>query len=95
MSATNDQEVIVTDYPKPAFNAAEKRETTRSTIALIYVWGFLGIIAVALIGAGVLLFLGHLKFNNVKDILVTLSGILSGPFGFIIGYYFKAESKND
>jgi hypothetical protein len=87
--------VTVSDYKETSFDSTKERETTRSTIALIYVWGFLLIIGLALIGSGILLYFGFLKFNDVKDVVVTLSGVLSGPFGFIIGYYFKAESKND
>ena len=26
---------------------------------------------------------------DVKDMLVAISGVLSGPLGFIIGYYFR------
>ena len=30
---------------------------------------------------------------DVKDMLVAISGVLSGPLGFIIGYYFKASKE--
>lgn len=66
-----------------------KRETTRSSIAMIYVLAYLAIIAGALI-------LGAFKNYTItdnKDILLAISGILSGPLGFIIGYYFKASSE--
>jgi hypothetical protein len=29
--------------------------------------------------------------TDIKDILLAESGILSGPLGFIIGFYFKEE----
>lgn len=66
-----------------------KREKTRSNIALIYVIAYLFIIAGALT-------VGYWKgysVNDHKDILLAISGILSGPLGFIIGYYFKASSE--
>jgi len=70
---------------------AEKREGTRSQIALYYVVGFL-----LLIGSALLLFsLRDLTVNDLRDLLLALSGILSGPLGFIIGYYFKSESNRD
>lgn len=31
--------------------------------------------------------------DEYKDMLVTVSGILSGPLGFIVGYYFKASKE--
>lgn len=73
----------------PSEQRAAKRETTRSHIALIYVIAYLFIIAGALI-------LGAWKgftIQDNKDMLLAISGILSGPLGFIIGYYFKASSS--
>jgi len=66
-----------------------KRETTRSKIALIYVGSFLAIIALCLIGGTCV---GY-TVDNHKDILLTVSGVLSGPLGFIVGYYFKASKE--
>ena len=31
--------------------------------------------------------------KKIKFVLVTVSGILSGPLGFIVGYYFKATKE--
>lgn len=70
---------------------AEKREGTRSQIALYYVVGFLILIFCAL----VLFYVKNLVVNDLRDLLLALSGILSGPLGFIIGYYFKSHSDKD
>ena len=70
---------------------AEKREGTRSSIALFYVIGYLAIIAGVLIMSAIKDF----TISDNKDMLLAVSGILSGPLGFIIGYYFKAASKED
>ena len=66
---------------------SEAGENTRKWIAYIYVFAYLIIIFVGLI-------VGLIKFNVIetKDILLAISGVLSGPLGFIIGYYFKASS---
>lgn len=62
-----------------------RRENTRSRIALVYVCGFFGaILIVFIIG-----FLMCYDANQYKDLLVAVSGILSGPLGFIVGYYFR------
>lgn len=70
---------------------AEKREGTRSSIALFYVIGYLVIIAGVLIMSAV----KDYTIGDNKDMLLAISGILSGPLGFIIGYYFKAANKEE
>lgn len=65
-----------------------KREDTRSEIARIYIYGFFCIIA---FGFATYWFYGP-DAITLKDILLTISAILSGPLGFIIGYYFKSMS---
>lgn len=83
---------ILEDAPielKSAITRAEKREDTRSKIALCYVVGYLGLVLVILIRGW------WIGIGDLKDLLVTISGILSGPLGFIVGYYFKSESARD
>lgn len=66
-----------------------KRENTRSKIATIYVYAFFATIAFTFI-------IGLIKCFTVKDyidFLIAVSGVLSGPLGFIIGYYFKASDN--
>ena len=66
-----------------------KREGTRSWIALTYVIGYLMIVAAVLI-IGVTV---RFDLSGYKDLLLAVSGILSGPLGFIIGYYFKSNKE--
>jgi hypothetical protein len=71
-------------------SSVNKRENTRSRIAQIYVYAFFGTIAATFI-------IGLIKSFGLKeyiDFLIAVSGVLSGPLGFIIGYYFKAASDN-
>lgn len=65
------------------------KENTRRIIASLYVWAFFIIIFITLI-IGVLF---RYSVDDYKDILVTVSGILSGPLGFIVGYYFKSKNE--
>ena len=68
---------------------ANKREDTRSTIALVYVIGYLIVVAsVLIIGVAT-----GFELSGYKDLLLAVSGILSGPLGFIIGYYFKSNKE--
>lgn len=77
---------------KPAtdkYSQSDPKESTRSLIAQIYVCAFFVVI-------GVVFLIGWNKsfaVDDYKDMLVTVSGILSGPLGFIVGYYFKASSE--
>ena len=64
-------------------------ETTRSRIALLYIRGFfIVILLVFLIG-----YITHFVVKDYTDMLITVSGVLSGPLGFIVGYYFKASKE--
>ena len=66
-----------------------RKESTRTYIAQLYVWDFFIVIAIVFV-------IGVIKCFTVdeyKDMLVTVSGVLSGPLGFIVGYYFKASKE--
>jgi hypothetical protein len=81
----------VVDISKVDDSPEHKRETTRSEIAKFYVCAFFMTIAFTF-------FVGLIKCFEVKDyrdMLITVSGILSGPLGFIIGYYFKTATSKD
>ena len=67
------------------------KESTRSEIASFYVYAFFATIGLTFIIG----FLKCFEVNDFKEMLITISGILSGPLGFIIGYYFKSESLKD
>lgn len=71
----------------------KKRETVREKLAYAFVIGLFMVIIIGMI-------LGYLadqeKVQNITDLIIALSGILSGPIGFIIGYYFrKQEEENE
>ena len=88
IKATKGNDAIVFDS-KSEDSPEGKRENTRSKIAHFYVYAFFGTIAVSfLIGA-----CNRFAVKDYGDLLITVSGILSGPLGFIIGYYFKASTK--
>lgn len=78
------------DIPEVSDNYnSEKKENTRSQIARWYIIGFFFTILLVF----VLGFIKCFKINDFKDMLITVSGILSGPLGFIVGYYFKATKE--
>ena len=64
-------------------------EGTRSEIAVFFIKGFVYLV-------GGVIIIGILKGWSItenKDMLLAVSGVLSGPLGFIIGYYFKSQDK--
>lgn len=93
MSPRKDSQVLEEAPPdvRSFLARAEKREDTRSKIALYYVVGFLFLMLAALF----LFWIRALPVNDLRDLLLALSGILSGPLGFIIGYYFKSHSEKE
>ena len=71
-------------------SADEKRERNRGTLAMVFIILFFCVIFVTFA-------IGYTTENfdvqNYKDLLTTVSSILSGPLGFIIGFYFKERSS--
>ena len=92
---TNDEELHPEEEQQVELQSTDKytqsdpKESTRSRIALIYVCAFFMVIAIVFLIGWDKLF----SVNEYKDMLVTVSGILSGPLGFIVGYYFKASTE--
>lgn len=74
---------------EPTKGNSDPKENTRSKIAQIYVWAFFIVIGVVF----VIGFVRCFEVDEYKDMLVTVSGVLSGPLGFIVGYYFKATKE--
>lgn len=70
---------------------APQKDTVREKLANFYVKGYIFIIA----GVLFVLLLGCYTINDIKDLLLALSGVLSGPLGFIIGFYFKEDIKGN
>ena len=83
------EEIDKSEIKETQRGSSDRRENTRSTIAMIYVCAFFAIIlAVFIVGC-----CKGYSVDEYKDMLVSVSGILSGPLGFIVGYYFKASQE--
>lgn len=68
-----------------------RREATREKLAYVFVIGlFLLIISITLLA-----FLSNeTQVKNMTEMILAVSGVLSGPLGFIIGYYFKKQEES-
>lgn len=68
----------------------KKRENVREKLAYVFVVGLFTVIIIGMIFG----YLGDQEnVQNITDLIIALSGILSGPFGFIIGYYFRKQEE--
>jgi hypothetical protein len=68
-----------------------KREDTRGRLAIFFLLGFFVIIIIGMIIAAIN---EGDKVNSMKETLLVISGILSGPLGFVIGYYFRSREED-
>jgi hypothetical protein len=80
---------------EPPFNPIEHKDKTRSRIASIFTWGFFILVSITLIGIPILTtFTGCNQPDfTIKDTMLVISGVVGGPFGFVLGHYFKSDSK--
>ncbi len=88
---------ITTQQDLPPFAIAESQESTRSTIAWTFTIFYLTLIFLALITPFIINLAAPQTFANpIKDSQTLATGIaslLSGPFGFIVGFYFKQNDN--
>jgi len=88
----NSQDVLIRTPAQTAQSASgSPKDEARKVIAKRYITSFL------LIVSGTLAFMLWRCYTiaDIKDILLAESGILSGPLGFIIGFYFKEELEKN
>jgi hypothetical protein len=64
----------------------EKREDARGRLAAIFTIATFVIFVLAMLIAAISE--GN-KVDNIKEVMITVSGIFSGLLGFVIGYYFR------
>lgn len=88
--ARQEGALAVPDNTSPDVSASPTKQGVQAQLALFYVKGFVIIVAGVLI---VTLFTCR-TIDDIKNILLAISGVLSGPLGFIIGFYFKEEVQN-
>lgn len=80
------------------FSIPKSQEETRSRIALNFTYVFLLLVTLCLL----LPFLVNLvvpktfgdPIGDAKELVTLLASVLGGPFGFIVGFYFKQSQDN-
>lgn len=67
----------------------EKKEYTRSKMAILFVLGFFSILFLCYVYAIKV----NASLSELKDTLIGVIGALSGTLGFIVGYYYKSTEQ--
>ncbi|MBN1916078.1 SoxR reducing system RseC family protein [Candidatus Dojkabacteria bacterium] len=78
--------------PGDQINVAVKKEDIRGRVASVFLVGFF-IVLISVIVISV--FSEGDKISNLKEAMLTVSGILAAPLGFVIGYYFRSQEEKD
>lgn len=69
----------------------KRREDMRERLAIVFVVGLFLILIIGMV-------MGYLgdqeKVKNITNLILAISGILTGPLGFIVGYYFRKSEEN-
>ena len=82
---------------EPLPERAIPRALTAALLAKIIVWTFALSIGLCFVGAGVQLVRSAADMkagmDPVFDLFKTVSAVLSGPLGFVLGYYFRERSE--
>jgi hypothetical protein len=85
----------ISDEKKPSFDHLEHTDKSRKHIAFVFVYGY--IILVALIVIGVPLYnaiaLNKPDSLELDKILAQVGALIGSPLGFVVGYYFKEDTK--
>ena len=82
------------------FDPKEHKDKTRSKIAFAFTIGYFILLGVSLVGVPiynlvVFAYQGSSDMTiQLRDVLLAVSGISSGPIGFVVGYYFKGSEEN-
>ena len=67
----------------------ERKEHTRSKMAILFILGFFAILFLCFVYAIKV----NASLSDLKDTLIGVIGALSGTLGFIVGYYYKATQE--
>ncbi len=73
----------------------QKRENTRGLLAIVFIVGFFFMLTAGFMLAAFNNLSLDVKSKHLQDILLTISGVLSGPLGFVVGFYFRKGEEGE
>ncbi len=98
-SPSDDQveQVDISSLPPQRTTSHTARDKTASHLARVIVWTFAISIGISFLFAGLDYFLGQdpsdRNVNSSLEIFKTVSSVMSGPLGFVLGFYFRESSQ--
>lgn len=86
------------DTSTVSLDVASSQEGTRARIAWTFTVLFLSLITLCILGPFGMYFMQAPGMQNPveisKELLMLVSSVLAGPFGFIVGFYFKETNTS-
>ncbi|HEC64664.1 MAG TPA: hypothetical protein ENI23_05190 [bacterium] len=70
----------------------QKREDIRGRLAFLFLIGYFIILIGSIVFSA---FAEDVKIERMLESIITISGVLSGSLGFVIGYYFRRQEEGD
>lgn len=70
----------------------KRREKVREKLAIVFSIGLFTVLIIGMIFG----YVGEKEsIQNITDMILAVSGVLSGPLGFIVGYYFRRKDEKE
>lgn len=93
-----DMEPIKVEDEVGDFNVKASQEGTRARIALNFTNIFLLLVALSILAPFIVYLFLPQNFSqpleSAKELVTILASVLAGPFGFIVGFYFKQNTDD-
>lgn len=85
----------VDENKKPTFDHLEHTDKSRRHIAFVFVYGYIALVAVIIVGVPLYnaLALHQPNYLELDKILAQAGALIGSPLGFVVGYYFKEDSR--
>lgn len=87
-------QVLTSKVDAAPFNPAEHLDKKRAFIAIVFVFGFLTLLLLVILGVPIYnAVIGKAEALDLNNTLSTVGGLLGTPLGFVVGYYFKEAKR--
>lgn len=75
------------------FDPKKHKDTKRAQIAMVFVWGYIALVAIIIVGAPLFnaILAGSKEPIDIERVLSQVGSLIGAPLGFVIGYYFKED----
>lgn len=89
------QKISDIDKDKPSFDHLEHTDKSRKHIAFVFVYGYIIIVGIIIIGIPLYNWLALSKPDSLEleKTLAQVGALIGSPLGFVVGYYFKEDSQ--